>query len=83
MGLLVDILGWIGSGEILLAFFLISTNRIDAQSSLYQLLNLTGGFFLVANTLYYKAYPASFLNLSWSLIAIYALLKSIRKQKER
>lgn len=79
MKLLIDILGWIGSLSVLLAYALSHYNKITNKSFLYFFLNAIGSFFLIINTYYYFAYPSTFLNLIWMLIAIhgvYIYLKS-------
>lgn len=73
--LLADILGWIGSIELLAAYFLVSYQRIDPSSGRYQWLNLTGSIFLLINTIFYGAYPSSFLNVIWGFIALIALFR--------
>ncbi|WP_258105571.1 hypothetical protein [Marinoscillum sp. MHG1-6] len=75
MELWIDILGWIGSIEVVLAYYLISQKYLDASSIWYQFLNLTGALLLIANTYYYKSYPSSFINVIWVGIAGYALIK--------
>ena len=77
--LLIDILGWIGAIGLLVAYVLISAKKVEGDSTSYQLLNLVGSFFLILNTLYYGAYPSSFLNLFWIAVALYALRKVIGK----
>ncbi|TDI16803.1 MAG: hypothetical protein E2P05_03365 [Acidobacteria bacterium] len=77
--LLIDILGWIGAIGLLAAYVLISAKKVEGDSTRYQLLNLVGSFFLILNTLYYGAYPSSFLNLFWIAVALYALRKVIGK----
>ena len=76
---LIDILGWIGAIGLLAAYVLISAKKVEGDSTSYQLLNLVGSFFLILNTLYYGAYPSSFLNLFWIAVALYALRKVIGK----
>jgi hypothetical protein len=71
----VDILGWVGSIEVIVAFALINMQKIDSKSVWYQILNLTGAIFLIINTVYYGAYPSTFINLVWVGIAIYGLWK--------
>lgn len=73
--LFIDIIGWIGSVEIIIAYGLISYKRIDADSPYYQWLNLTGSIFLIANTWYYGAFPSTLINVFWLVIAFFALLK--------
>ncbi len=77
--LLIDILGWIGAIALLVAYALISAKRVEGDSTGYQLLNLVGSILLILNTLYYGAYPSSFLNLFWMGVALYALRKVIGK----
>lgn len=69
----VDIIGWIGSLEVVVAFAMINARRLSSQSPLYQWLNLTGAIFLIINTVYYGAYPSTFINLVWTGIAFYGL----------
>ncbi|HXA02945.1 MAG TPA: hypothetical protein VNW99_13205 [Cytophagaceae bacterium] len=70
-----DILGWIGAIEVLTAYLLVSINKVDGKSITFQLLNLTGAVFLIINTVALKAYPSAFVNVIWSGIAIYFLVK--------
>ncbi len=76
---LIDILGWIGAIALLVAYALISAKRVEGDSPGYQLLNLVGSLLLILNTLYYGAYPSSFLNLFWIAVALYSLRKVIGK----
>jgi hypothetical protein len=81
---LVDILGWIGGIEVLIAYGLISTKRVDQSSLFYHLLNLTGALLLIMNTIYKGAYPSAFVNVVWVGIAVYSIWKySIRKRPNR
>ena len=72
---LIDVIGWIGAVSILVAYALVSTKKLEGNSPPYQLLNLAGGACLIANTIYYKAYPSTFVNLVWAGTAIYTILK--------
>lgn len=79
--LVVDIIGWIGSFEVVAAYALISSHKLTAKSIVYQLLNLTGGIFLIINTVYYGSYPSTFINVVWMVIAIGALYKIWRSYR--
>jgi hypothetical protein len=70
---LIDVIGWIGAVSILVAYVLVSTRKLEGTSTSYQLLNLAGGACLIVNTIYYKAYPSTFVNLVWAGIAIYTI----------
>ena len=79
----IDIIGWIGSFEVIIAYFLISAHRIDANNIYYQILNGTGAAFLVINTIYYGAYPSTFINIVWLLIAGVAIIKMIFQRSSK
>jgi hypothetical protein len=70
---LIDIIGWASSGAVVAAYALVSNHRLDSRSKTYQMLNLGGGIGLVINTLHYGAYPSTFVNIIWTLIAVSAL----------
>jgi hypothetical protein len=71
----IDILGWIGAVAVLAAYLLVSTSKIDGKSVLFQVLNLSGAVLLIINTVVLKAYPSAFVNIVWSGIAIYFLVR--------
>lgn len=73
LDLLVEIIGWIGSIEILLAYGLNSYQKIRSDSLAFSLLNLTGGLFLMVYTIYKDAFANTFVNLVWVIIALIAL----------
>ena len=81
--LLIDIIGWIGSVEVILAYGLNSYQKIRSDSLGYQLLNLTGGIFLIINTIYYGAYPSTAINVVWVVIASVALVGMARSFKTK
>ncbi|MBS1487081.1 MAG: hypothetical protein JST43_05785 [Bacteroidetes bacterium] len=81
MKLLIDIIGWIGSFEVIAAYGLNSYQKIKSDSLVFQLLNLTGGIFLIINTIYYCAYPSAFINVVWVIIASIAIVQLTRKKK--
>jgi hypothetical protein len=79
--LLIDILGWIGSVEVVLAYGLNSYQKIKSDSVLFYVLNITGGILLVIYSVYKTAYANTFINIVWVVIAIPALISVIRKRK--
>lgn len=68
----VDLAGWLGAGLLLLAYGLVSFQKLRADSIHYQLLNAAGSCGLIVNTAYYRAYPSAFVNVIWIIIAIVA-----------
>lgn len=81
MKLLVDVLGWVGSVEVILAYGLNSYQRINSKSLTFQLLNLTGAAFLITNTVYYGAFPSAVINVIWVIIAIPAIFRIMKNNK--
>ena len=79
---LIDVLGWIGAIEVIIAYVLVSTNKMTGESVIYQLLNLTGAILLIIQTLYLKAYPSAFVNVIWTFIAAYSIIKIAGKAKK-
>ena len=68
----VDLVGWLGAGLLLLAYGLVSFQKLRADSIRYQLLNAAGSCCLIVNTAYYRAYPSAFVNVIWIIIAVVA-----------
>ena len=81
MASLIDILGWVGGTEVLIAYIIVAFKIVTAENFYYQLLNLKGAFFLIVNTWYHEAYPSSIVNSIWVGIAIYTMIK-FKKAKE-
>lgn len=75
VGTIMDVIGWSGAVLVLCAYFLVSTRRLLGDSPLFQWLNLAGGVGLFANTVFYRAYPSSLVNVAWIIIAGLALMR--------
>lgn len=69
----IELFGWYGAIAIVLAYALVSFDRIEAQSYTYQILNATGAVGIVVVSLYKKAYQPAALNALWTLIALIAI----------
>lgn len=75
MKIIIDILGWSGSGLIILAY---AVTLIEDKKYLdySKYLNLIGGILIAINCYYYNAIPPFVTNLLWSVIAILTIYKS-------
>ncbi len=80
MNLVIDILGWVGSVEVVAAYGLNSYQKLKSDSLTFQLLNFTGAIFLIINSIYKEAYPFTFINSVWSIIAIVAIIGILKKK---
>jgi hypothetical protein len=81
MKIWIDILGWIGSVEILLAYGLNSYQKLRSDSLVFYVLNLTGGLLLILYTVYKEAYASAFINVVWVIIAVIAMARFFLKRK--
>lgn len=78
--LLINVIGWAGSAAVIVAYVLVSLNRLRGDSAAYQALNLIGGAFLIVNTIYWGAYPSTVVNFVWVCIAIFAITRIARRK---
>ncbi len=69
----IDLLGWIGAALLLVAYALVSTEKLRGASVPFQALNISGSALLIANTLYYGALPSALVNTVWIGIAVYTI----------
>ncbi len=74
--------GALGMLMILGAFWLVSTQRVSAQSWQYQLLNVAGSAVLAVYSVLLEAWASLALNVVWGLIALNAL-REIAQRRER
>ena len=78
--MLFDIFGWIGMILVLIAYGLLSTNKIK-QGKLYQILNLLAAIFMAIGLLPKNAWFSFTLQVVWGLIAIIAIIKIVKEEK--
>ncbi|MCE2894442.1 MAG: hypothetical protein LW721_08375 [Flammeovirgaceae bacterium] len=81
MEILISSLGWIGSLLVIGAYGLNSYQKIKSDSLIFQLMNLAGGILLIINSVYKEAYPFTFINTVWVLIAILAIFRIVSKKQ--
>lgn len=77
-----DIIGWIGMILVLVAYALLSTNKIK-NGFLYQVLNLLAGLFMAIGLFPKKAWFSFTLQIIWSIVAIVAISKILISRKEK
>ena len=79
--MIFDLFGWIGMVLVLLAYGLLSTNKINS-GKLYQVLNLIAAVFMAIGLLPKNAWFSFALQVAWAIIAIVAIIKIIKKEKQ-
>lgn len=73
MAHLLAVAGWAGAALLLLAYALVSSEKIAPAGAWFHGLNLLGSAGLMANAGYHRAWPSAALNLAWILIGIVTL----------
>jgi hypothetical protein len=76
--MLIEILGWLGSVMVILAYALNINKRLNSDSVMYYSLNIAGSSFLIVNTLYHNAIPSMMVNVVWVIIALVAIFNKRR-----
>jgi hypothetical protein len=77
---IIDLTGWVGAVLLLLAYALVSSRKLAGDSVRFQLLNLSGGLLLAANSAYHGALPSVAVNAVWIVIGVVALLRARRQR---
>ena len=74
--MILDIVGWVGSVLVVMAYTLNMYKKLAADALPYYLFNVVGSGGLITNNLYHHAIPAAVVNAVWILIAVSAMFKS-------
>lgn len=80
--MIFDICGWIGMILVLLAYALLSTNKID-NGKTYQILNLIASLLMAIGLLPKNAWFSFALQVIWGIIALISIIKIIKEKKEQ
>lgn len=79
--MLPSVAGWVGTLSYLLAYLLLSTNKLKVSQRTYHLLNIAGALGLTCNALMLNDYPNIIVNISWALIAGWAIFNIQQTKK--
>jgi len=80
--MMYDIIGWIGTILVLIAYLLLSTNKIN-NGKTYQLLNLVASLFMAIGLLPKNAWFSFALQVVWGCIAVITLIKMFNKKENK
>ena len=79
--LVFDVIGWIGSIMVVLAYFLFSTKRIK-PGLIYQLLNFLAATLMAIGLFPRNAWFSFAVQIVWALVAIFAIIKMKKNLKK-
>ena len=74
--MIFDVFGWIGMVLVLIAYALLSTNKIN-NGKIYQLINLIAALFMAIGLFPKNAWFSFALQVIWGIIAIVSIIKII------
>lgn len=77
-----DIIGTIGVGIILIAYFLNNFSFIKRNGNLYFVLNIIGASIACYTSLLINYIPFVILEGTWAFISVISLLKNMKKSQE-
>lgn len=81
--MLVEILGWIGSLCVLVAYVLNVNKRLATDTVAYYSLNIVGSALLIINTAFHRAYPSMVINIVWVIVPVVTICGSIFGKKSQ
>jgi CHASE2 domain-containing sensor protein len=73
-----DIIGTVGVGLILMAFFLNTARLIENNGKLYYVLNSIGAVLACYASFLINYWPFVILEGTWTLVSIYGLMKTMK-----
>jgi hypothetical protein len=74
--------GWVGTISYLIAYLLLSINKLKSTQKIYHLLNIVGATGLTYNALVLNDYPNVIVNIVWATIALIAIVVIVRRKKD-
>jgi len=78
--ILIELIGWAAALLILASYLLVSTGRLDGQSSAFQWMNVAGAAGFIVNSGYHHALPSAVLNIAWMAIGLVTLVSLARRR---
>jgi hypothetical protein len=67
---LYEVAGWFGATCVLLGYVIVTRFGTSLR---YHVLNLLGAGGLLVNAVHHRAFPSSFVNVVWAMIAVWGL----------
>ncbi|MEX2243081.1 MAG: hypothetical protein WD716_04450 [Fimbriimonadaceae bacterium] len=76
-------IGTVGAAMLLAAYWLVSKNRIQGESKMYQALNVVGSVILAVYAALLQAWSSMALNIVWTVIGLLMLRQIAGKTKQK
>ena len=77
-----SIVGWAGAIIFIVAYLLLSMEKLSTERPLYHFLNAAGAICLVINAIKFDDFPNILVNGVWAIIAFYAVFRILVPKPE-
>ncbi len=74
-----NIIGLIGVGLVLSAYFLLQFNKINAKGILFSLINLIGAVLILLSLLIHWNLASVVIEVFWIMISFYGLVRAVMR----
>ena len=81
MDLLADIIGMMGTGLVVGAFFLLQLNKVNPNGLNYNLMNLTGALFLLFSLCINFNLASFVIEIFWIIASLIGLVRYVKSKK--
>jgi len=82
LDILSNIIGTAGVFCILLAYFLMQTDKISSKGIKYSAINLTGAILILISLYRHWNLPSAIIEVCWIAISVYGIYKALKKRPE-
>lgn len=79
--IIFEMIGFIGTAGILIAFYLLTNKKLTANCQKYYVLNIVSSLLLMISFIYSNAYSGITLQAIWIGISIYGIWRSKKENK--
>ena len=76
-----DLVGTLGVIMILVAYFLLQTERLSGQSISYSVVNLLGSLMITVSLVYHFNLSSFIIEMAWIAISIYGIVRARRSAR--
>lgn len=78
-----DAIGLVGVSMVLLAYYMLNTNRLNALNLSYQCLNLFGAMMILISLCFHINLASIVIEFAWMLISILGIRRALRHRREK
>ncbi|MEQ9286678.1 MAG: hypothetical protein RIG77_07205 [Cyclobacteriaceae bacterium] len=83
MVMIYETIGWTGAFLFILAYYLLSMQKLNADGVPYQLMNVIAAICLIVNAVHLQDYPNFVTNFVWMGIGMFSLYQIYKRLKTK